>query len=57
MRIDIHCHVVGNGTNIDNVDNDVYLYAEDNQLLFTRILANLIEGELIRMEGDLNRDE
>ena len=56
MRIDIHCHVVGNGTNIDNVDNDVYLYAEDNQLLFTRILANLIEGELIRMEGDLNRD-
>lgn len=56
MRIDIHCHVMGNGTNIDDVNNDVYLYAEDNQLLFTRLLANLIEEDLIRMEGDLNKD-
>jgi hypothetical protein len=56
MKIDIHCHVIGNGKNIENVDNDVYLYAEDNQLFFTRMLANLIEEELIRMEGDLNKD-
>lgn len=56
MRIDIHCHVIGNGININNVDNDVYLYADDNQLLFTRILANLIEEDLEKMEADLNRD-
>jgi predicted TIM-barrel fold metal-dependent hydrolase len=56
MRIDTHCHVLGNGVDIDNVDNDVFLYAEDNQLLFTRMLAGMIEGELERMEGDLNKD-
>ncbi len=56
MKIDMHCHVIGNGKEIRNVDNDVYLYAEDNQHWFTRILANLVEDELVRLEADLNRD-
>jgi hypothetical protein len=56
MKIDIHCHVIGNGKDITKADEDVYLYADDNQLLFTRILANMIEEELERMEGDLNKD-
>ena len=56
MKIDVHCHVIGNGKEIKNVDNDVYLYAEDNQHWFTRMLANLVEGELVRLEADLNRD-
>ena len=56
MRIDMHCHVMGNGTDLQNIDNDVYLYAEDNQHWFTRMLANLIEEELEKMEADLNRD-
>jgi len=56
MKIDIHCHVIGNGKDITKVDNDVYLYAEDNQHWFTRIVANLVEEDLIRMETDLNRD-
>ena len=56
MRIDIHCHVIGNGKDISKVDEDVYLYADDNQLFFTRMLANLIEEDLIRMEADLNSD-
>ena len=56
MKIDIHCHVIGNGKEIRNVDNDVYLYAEDNQHWFTRILATLLEDELVRLEADLNRD-
>lgn len=56
MKIDMHCHVIGNGTDISKVDDDVYLYAEDNQLLFTRMLANLIEEDLEKMETDLNRD-
>lgn len=56
MKIDMHCHVIGNGKDINDADNDVYLYAEDNQHWFTRMLANLVEGELLRLEADLNRD-
>ncbi len=56
MRIDVHCHVIGNGRDISKVGENVYLYAEDNQLFFTRMLANLIEEELIGMEADLNKD-
>lgn len=56
MRTDIHCHVVGNGSDTNNMDNDVYLYAEGNQYWFTRIVANLVEDDLKRMEADLNRD-
>ncbi len=56
MKIDVHCHVIGNGKDINNVDRDVYLYAEDNQHWFTRILANLVDDELVRLEADLNRD-
>ncbi len=57
MTIDIHCHVVGNGKDIDNADKDVYVYAEDNQHWFTRTLWNMMEADLIRTEGDLNRDK
>jgi hypothetical protein len=56
MKIDIYCHVVGNGTDLDNVDNDIYLYAEDNQHWVTRILYNLLEKDLDKLEADLNRD-
>lgn len=56
MKIDIHCHVAGNGIDINNVDNDVYCYAEDNQHWFTRILYNMLEEDLEKMEADLNRD-
>ncbi|HMK50743.1 MAG TPA: hypothetical protein VK435_11870, partial [Thermodesulfovibrionales bacterium] len=56
MKIDIHCHVVGNGTDINGTDTNVYLYAEDNQHWFTRILYNLLETDLKDMEADLNRD-
>jgi uncharacterized protein len=56
VKTDIHCHVIGNGKDIRNVDNDVYLYAEDNQHWLTRILANLVEDELVRLEADTTRD-
>ena len=56
MKIDMHCHVIGNGKDIRNAENDVYFYPDDNQLWFTRILANLVEDELLRLEADLNRD-
>ncbi len=56
MKIDIHCHVIGNGKDIGNVDNDVYLNAEDNQHWFTRMFASLLEEELERLGADLNND-
>jgi len=56
MKIDMHFHVLGNGIDIANVDNDVYFCADDNNHWFTRMLYNLIEGDLKRMEADLNRD-
>jgi len=56
MKVDIHVHMIGNGRDIDNVDSDVYFNAEDNQHWFTRLLYNLIEEDLRRLEADLNRD-
>ena len=56
MRIDMHCHIIGNGNDMSNVDNDVYLGVDDNQHWFTRILYNLVEKDLAGMEADLNRD-
>jgi len=46
----------GMAATINNADNDVYWYAEDNQLWFTRILYNMLEDDLEKMEADLNRD-
>ena len=56
MKIDIHCHVVGNGSDMGQVDTDVYFNPHDNQHWFTRILYNLLEEDLIRLEADLNED-
>ncbi|GAB4538970.1 MAG: amidohydrolase family protein [Thermodesulfovibrionia bacterium] len=56
MNIDIHIHMIGNGRDIDNIDNDVYFYTDDNNHWFTRLLYNLIEDDLQRLEADLNRD-
>jgi hypothetical protein len=56
MRIDMHCHIIGSGNDMSNVANDVYLGVDDNQHWFARILYNLVEKDLARMEADLNRD-
>lgn len=56
MRIDMHCHVVGNGENIDEVDRDVYFYPDDNQHWFARILYTAVENDLEGMGGDQDRD-
>lgn len=45
MRIDIHCHAIGKGTDISKVDTEVYFNAQDNQHWFTRILYNMLEDE------------
>ncbi len=57
MRIDMHCHALGKGNDITAVDGEVYFNPEDNQHWFTRILYNLLEEDLVRMEADLNQDQ
>jgi len=56
MKVDVHLHVLGNGTDLSAIDQDVYLNVKDNQHWFTRILYNVIEEDLKRMEADLDRD-
>jgi len=56
MRIDIHYHATGKGTDISKIETEVFFKAEDNQHWFTRILYNLLEDDLVRMEADLNND-
>jgi predicted TIM-barrel fold metal-dependent hydrolase len=56
MRIDMHFHVVGDGKDIRNTDNDVYLNLDDNHHWFTRILSNLVEEDLKQMGADFNQD-
>lgn len=56
MKIDIHVHVVGNGKDIENVDNDVFFDPTDNQEWFTRVLYWMLEKDLAKLGSDTNRD-
>lgn len=56
MKIDIHCHMVGNGSDITQVDHDVYFNPYDNQHWVTKILYRLVENELLKLEVDLDQD-
>ena len=56
MKIDVHFHVLGNRTDLNNVDNDVYFYADDNNHWFTRIFYNMIEKDIERQGADFNQD-
>jgi hypothetical protein len=56
MRFDMHVHVVGNGTRLEDVDRDVFFNPSDNHHWFTRILYQLLEDDLDRFGADLDRD-
>jgi predicted TIM-barrel fold metal-dependent hydrolase len=56
MRIDIHVHAVGSGRDIKKIDDEVYFNADDNHQWFTRILYNMVEGDLEHLGADFNRD-
>ena len=56
MKIDAHFHVAGNGTDLNNVNNDIYFKAEDNNHWFTRILYNMLEEGLENQGADFDRD-
>ena len=56
MRIDMHIHSIGSGRDIKKVDEDIYFNADDNNHWFTRILYNMVEGDLEHLGADFNRD-
>lgn len=58
MRIDIHCHVLGNGKDIKNVDNDVYYHTQDNPMgkfnakkYFVKYVVTKLVEDFIKKEG------
>ena len=55
MNIDMHVHVLGNGRDFNNIDNDVYLNFEDNHHWFTRLLSNLLEEDLKKAGAEFEK--
>ena len=55
MNIDIHVHVLGNGTDLDKIDTDVYLNFEDNHHWFTRLLSSLLEEDLKKAGAEFEK--
>jgi hypothetical protein len=56
VKIDIHCHALGDGKDLNNIKKDVYFKVEDNPHWFTRILYNMVEGDLEEIGADFKRD-
>jgi len=63
MKIDMHFHVVGRGEDIDQVDDQVFFYPEDNNTFLTRVLYRLVEkylgeaGAVFDRSGTIDTDE
>jgi hypothetical protein len=53
-RIDMHFHVLGNGRDIEKVDDDVFCNFDDNHVLFTRFLESIIQGEFQSLKMELD---
>ena len=55
MKIDMHCHVLGNGKDINNIENDVFFNNKDNPLgsfdaskLFVKYVVTGIISDFIK---------
>jgi uncharacterized protein len=55
MKIDMHFHVVGRGKNIDQVNDQVFFYPEDNNTLLTSVLYRLVEKYLGEAGADFDQ--
>jgi len=55
MKIDMHFHVVGRGKEIDQVDDQVFFYPEDNNTLLTSVLYRLVEEYLGQAGADFDQ--
>ena len=57
MRIDMHCHVVGEDTkDINEADTKVFFKPEDNFAFLPWLLYQIVKPELINMNVDINKD-
>lgn len=56
-RIDIHCHMVGNGDKIDNIDNDVFFNPKSDNIWLTKLAYAMLEDNLRNQGADLNGDK
>jgi len=55
MKIDMHFHVVGRGRDIDQADDQVFFYPEDNNTFFTKVLYRLVEKTLGEAGADFDQ--
>ena len=55
MKIDMHFHVVGRGKDINQVDENVFFYPEDNNAFFTGVLYRLVEKYLGEAGADIDQ--
>ncbi len=55
MKIDMHFHVVGRGNDINQVNDNVFFYPEDNNTLLTRVLYKLVEKTLGEVGADFDQ--
>ena len=55
MKIDLHFHVVGRGKDINQVDENVFFYPEDNNTFLTRVLYRLVEKYLGEAGADFDQ--
>lgn len=56
MKIDMHFHILGDGKDLNNIDDDVYLEFDDNHHWFIRVLSVMVEQDLKKMGADFNQD-
>ena len=55
MKIDMHFHVVGRGNDINQVNDNVFFYPEDNNTLLTGVLYKLVEKTLGEVGADFDQ--
>jgi uncharacterized protein len=46
MKLDMHFHVVGRGKDINQINDNVFFYPEDNNTLITQVLYRLVDKYL-----------
>ena len=62
MRIDIHCHAVGKGNNINNIENEIYFNIGDEPNRIRRhaykfLYTDILERALIKLGGDADDND
>jgi predicted TIM-barrel fold metal-dependent hydrolase len=55
MKLDMHFHVVGRGNDINQINDNVFFYPEDNNTFLTRVLYKLVEKELEKLDADFDQ--